>query len=285
MAFSEASFTSSRGRSLYYREYTPAGRPKAFLIWHHGYGAHSGLADRAFCRIKDSGIGIFAFDADSFGRSCENQKFRSIVTSKEHLPADVFAFVDEVIAKRQQTPKIPLFMGGHSMGGMTALLAGIKRPDLWQGVVTTSPAVDVEKDLPTKVLQFLSPVLLKICPNARLIPAIDIALNSPLPEVVEQLRTDPLVDLGNIRVCMGVTFLESWKEIAAREKELNLPMYIAFSAADKVVYAPAIERLLGHVQSKDVKVNRHQHAMHDLLLGPEEPEISQDIISWILAHA
>lgn len=62
----------------------------------------------------------------------------------------------------------------------------------------------------------------------------EVPYSLPSPVQVEQLRTDPLVDLGNIRVCMGVTFLESWKEIAAREKELNLPMYIAFSAADKV---------------------------------------------------
>ena len=52
----------------------------------------------------------------------------------------------------------------------------------------------------------------------------------------------------------------------------------------QVVYAPAIERMLKNVQSTDVKVNRAADAMHDLLLGPEEPEVSQDIIGWIQAH-
>ena len=40
--------------------------------------------------------------------------------------------VQEVVSKRQPTPKVPLFMGGHSMGGMVTLMSAIQRPDLWQ---------------------------------------------------------------------------------------------------------------------------------------------------------
>lgn len=50
----------------------------------------------------------------------------------------------------------------------------------------------------------------------------------------QRLKDDPLVDLGNIRLRMGTTFLQSWAEIAAREQELQLPIYIAFSTTDKV---------------------------------------------------
>ena len=52
-----------------------------------------------------------------------------------------------------------------------------------------------------------------------------------------------------------------------------------------MVFAPAIERLLKNVKSKDVTVKRHPDAMHDLMLSPEEPLVSQDIIDWITAHS
>ena len=53
-----------------------------------------------------------------------------------------------------------------------------------QGIVTTSPAIDVQRDLALRVLQVLKPLLLHICPNARLVPAIPVEENTPIPEVV-----------------------------------------------------------------------------------------------------
>ena len=53
----------------------------------------------------------------------------------------------------------------------------------------------------------------------------------------------------------------------------------------KIVYAPAIERMLKSAQSTDTSVNRLPDAMHDLLLGQEEPQISKEIIAWVTAHS
>lgn len=53
----------------------------------------------------------------------------------------------------------------------------------------------------------------------------------------------------------------------------------------QVVYAPAIDRLLKNVQSKDVTVHKLKDAMHDLLLAPEEKEVSELYIKWINEHS
>ena len=70
----------------------------------------------AFRRIKEAGIGLFAYDAESFGRSCDNQKLRSLVAHKDHLPDDVFAFVEVTLTvciilavlTSLQSPEAPL---------------------------------------------------------------------------------------------------------------------------------------------------------------------------------
>ena len=40
--------------------------------------------------------------------------------------------LQEVVAKRQPAQKLPVFVGGQSMGGMTAVLCGIRSPHLYQ---------------------------------------------------------------------------------------------------------------------------------------------------------
>ena len=52
-----------------------------------------GLDGAAMLKIRDAGIGVFAYDADSFGRSCTSEATRSLVKHKDHLPDDVFTFV------------------------------------------------------------------------------------------------------------------------------------------------------------------------------------------------
>lgn len=53
----------------------------------------------------------------------------------------------------------------------------------------------------------------------------------------------------------------------------------------QIVYAPAIDRLLKNVQSKDVTVHKLKDAMHDLLLTPQEQEVSELYIKWMLDHS
>ena len=60
---------------------------------------------------------------------------------------------------------------------------------------------------------------------------------------VAKLKKDPLVDLGAIRLRMGVTFLESWTEIALRQSEIKLPLYVAYSAVDQVPHHHVCEKL------------------------------------------
>ena len=58
----------------------------------------------AFSRIRDAGIGIFAYDAVSFGRSSTSPRTRSLVVHKDHMPDDVVAFVEVKPTSLTATP-------------------------------------------------------------------------------------------------------------------------------------------------------------------------------------
>lgn len=150
------------------------------LAWPARAGHLTWFSGAAMSRIRDAGISVFALDADSFGRSCPDKSQRSLVRHKNHMPDDVFTFVQvksavhtcshrpcrpvaegltacqnklcfsgvpghmrhaelqEVVSKKQGSPRVPIFMGGLSMGGMVTILTAIQHPELFK--VCAGPA-------------------------------------------------------------------------------------------------------------------------------------------------
>ena len=93
----------------------------------------------------------------------------------------------------------------HTLASMYVLTHNLC---ICQGIVMTSPAVDVERDLSLRILQFLQPMLLLLCPNVRLIPAIPVDFNTPLPDVVRPpCRMCPAMprSLSALLICTGCT--------------------------------------------------------------------------------
>jgi alpha-beta hydrolase superfamily lysophospholipase len=56
---------------------------------------------------------------------------------------DFLLYVDTVVPTLP-SPCPPLFLLGHSMGGLVVALACAQRPRMWAGMMMHSPAVDVE---------------------------------------------------------------------------------------------------------------------------------------------
>lgn len=46
-----------------------------------------------------------------------------------------------------ENPRYPMFIGGHSMGALTAITAALRDQSVWAGVIVCSGALDVEWNL------------------------------------------------------------------------------------------------------------------------------------------
>jgi len=226
---------------------------------------------------------VFLFDAHSFGRSEPlDEKHRSLVENFNHLVDDVFTFRTEVVEKAQPSPPLPVFLGGLSMGGMTAILGAIRDQSAWQGIICISPAVDCPRTFQLKILEAIQGVILMVAPNARLVPQPripDITLNEAERAGLE---TDEFFDPKKVRVRMGNTFLNAWTHIAQNEHKLTLPILIHYSTIDKVVYPPATERFAKNVASKDVTLKPFDSFAHDLYMDTCKEESWPLVISWVL---
>ena len=50
----------------------------------------------------------------------------------------------------------------------------------------------------------------------------------------QRLREDPLMDTGGLRLAMAAMFLDAWNFIQQHERELSMPIWVAFDEDDKV---------------------------------------------------
>ncbi len=58
-------------------------------------------------------------------------------------------YAGQDLAKRYGTAP-PMFLGGHSMGGLTSALTALRDQSRWAGLIMLGPAIDVEFSISVK---------------------------------------------------------------------------------------------------------------------------------------
>jgi len=120
-------FTAHDGLRLFERSWTRDVEPRAVVAILHGGGEHSGRYQHVAERLTAAGFQVDAFDQRSHGRS---ERVRGVALQCDeaaHFVADTAAWLAE------RDGSLPLFVIGHSMGGLVATA-------LASTVVWTSPA-------------------------------------------------------------------------------------------------------------------------------------------------
>jgi len=122
---------------MFERSWSPDGEPRAVVAILHGGGEHSGRYVHVAERLTAAGFRIDAFDQRSHGRS---ERVRGIALQCDdaaHLVADTAMWLAE------RDGRLPLFVIGHSMGGLVATALAIDgRLDV-DGLIVLGPALRI----------------------------------------------------------------------------------------------------------------------------------------------
>lgn len=129
---------SADGSKWPYLVQTPPGKPVAILLNLHGhYGDETqmmteGIYDDAFGQLR---------------RECLRREWVYVCAwyggNSWMGPLGEAGMVDLVGVLKQQWPGLPLYLGGGSMGGTSALILALRQPALFKGVMARCPAADV----------------------------------------------------------------------------------------------------------------------------------------------
>jgi acylglycerol lipase len=259
----------------FWQAWTPE-TPVGVVVLVHGVHEHSGRYARVAERLVTAGYALYAVDHPGHGRS-------SGVRGNIGSMAATVAGVDELAGLAAgRHPGLPLFVYGHSLGGLIALqyLTGTPHPSV-RGGVMSAPAL--EAGAATRAQRRMAPLLSRWAPNLGVV-ALDLGGISRDPEVVEAYRRDPLNHLGKIRARTGTEMMTAIQAMPERLGSLTLPLFVIGGSADRIVSPTVGELVRSSVGSADLTVKVYDGLYHEPHNEPEQAEVLGHIVAWLDAH-
>lgn len=276
MIHSEDTVRGYAGVNLYYQRWLPDTTPRAALAIVHGFGEHSGRYTNVIHRLVPAGYALYALDLRGHGRSPGQ---RGYVNRWTDYREDVGAFV-RLVGEREAGR--PLFLMGHSVGGLIVLEYAEQHPDGLRGVIASAPVLGQPGVSPA--LLTVARLLSRVAPRFSLNVGLDVTAISRDPAVVEAYRKDPLVH-GKGTPRLSTELAGAVARTQAGAATWTLPLLIIHGAADRVAPAAAsrafFERVPATVDKVRVEIAEGYHEPHNDTSKQQALDILQD---WLDRH-
>jgi alpha-beta hydrolase superfamily lysophospholipase len=269
----EGTFAGAGGMALYYQAWLPLEqRTRGVLVNLHGLGDHSGLYPRVAEYFPQQGIATYAYDMRGNGRSPGQ---RAYLNGWHEFREDLDAFLKLV---REAEPDLPLFVLGHSLGGLVVLDYALEHPEKIAGVIAAAPPLGKVGVPP--LLMMLGRVMSRIWPRFSLEVGMDLSGLARDPAVVEAVLADPLFHRrGTARLSTEVTAaIERVQSGAAR---LSTPLLLLHGSDDRMVPPDGTREFFAKVSSTDRTFREYPGGYHGLFADLGSEQVLEDVRRWI----
>jgi acylglycerol lipase len=272
----DVSFKSTGGLNINATSWQPEGRTKrGVVILVHGFNSHLGYYGWVAEQLTAAGFAAYALDLRGRGKS-DGERF--FVDKFQDYVDDVAGLVDIARAKE---PGLPLFVLGHSAGGIVSCVYTLDHQAGLAGLICESFAFQVPApDFALAVLKGLS----HIAPHAHVVKLPNEAFSRD-PKVVEALNRDPLIAHEVQPTRTMAAMVRADERLKAEMPNITLPVLILHGTADKVTKPSGSQYFNDHVGSTDKTLKLYQDHFHDLLNDVGKEIVMGDILAWLGAHA
>ena len=267
-------FTGVSGTAIAHRTWAPAS-PHSVVVVLHGLGEHSGRYTALAGDLNAAGYAVCALDhrghGESGGQRVGFDRFDDLVDDVATLVADV----------RRRFP-LPLFVLGHSFGGLVALRYVTRdHPDI-AGLVLSGTAASVPKTV-SPITVLAGKTLSLVAPSVGVL-TLPLDKISKDPAVVAAYNADPLVTRRKVRARVGAEMLKVMAQVDDALPSLRVPTLIMHGGAD-VITTPDSSRLIHeHLGSTDKQLVIYDGLYHEIFNEPERGEVIASVIAWLNAH-
>ncbi len=276
MQHMESEFTGYGDLQLYYQQWRPEGAPKAALIIVHGLGEHSGRYMNLVNKIVPDGVTVYAFDHRGHGRSA--QKMVAHVNKWNEYRQDVHAFVQMVAGKEADSP---LFLMGHSMGGLIVANYLLRHTDKVRGAIISAPPLG-EIDV-SPVLRGVGKIMSTLKPDFAIDSGLDVTGISRDTAVVTAYENDPLVH-GKVSARWSTEFFKAIEWTRAHAADFTLPVLMIHGEADSLVPIAGSRAFFAQIAQEDKTYVAYPDGYHESLNDLHHAQAAADISSWIEAR-
>ncbi len=276
MQHRESFFKDSGNRQIFYQYWLPETDPGAVLLVVHGYAEHSGRYMNLVTRFVGLGYAVYALDHQGHGRS---EGVRAYVARFEEYTDTLDQF--RKIVHQAQKDK-PLFLIGHSMGGLIGALHLISHQDKLSGAILSGPGVKAPDNISAGTI-FIGKMISSVMPKIGMIKLEENAVSRDAG-VVKAYKDDPLVYHGKITARLGAEMLKAMGRVQAEASEIKLPILILQGTGDRLVEPSGAQMLYEKVSSVDKKVIFYEGFYHEVFNEPEHERVLNDVEKWLESH-
>lgn len=273
MEHHEGTFPGAGGLGLYYQRWRPNGAAsRASLAIVHGFGEHSGRYMNVVNHLVSRGYTVYGFDHRGHGRSPGQ---RGYIRRWAEFREDVDRYLRMV---REQEPDRPVFLLGHSMGGLVALEYVLRHPEGLAGVIASSPLLAPPGINP--FLLRLSRITSCAWPRFSMDARFDPNVLSRDPAVVEAAIEDALCHRrGTARLGTEMAAAISWT--IAHAEEVRLPILIFHGTADRLTDPQARRLFFERITFPDKTLCEYEGSYHETLNDVDHQRVLADLEGWL----
>ncbi|HXT99785.1 MAG TPA: lysophospholipase [Polyangia bacterium] len=270
----EGSFEGVGGLRIFTRAWRPAGRPVAVVVIVHGFNSHSGQYDWVAEHFVSNGLAVYALDHRGRGKSAGERFF---VETFDDYVADLAKFVTIV---KTREPDLPVFMLGHSAGGVIACLYALEHQGELAGLISESFAYEAPApDFALTILKGLS----RFAPHARALKLKNADFSRD-PEVVAAMNEDPLI-ANEVQPAKTIAELVRADERLKREAQrITLPILLIHGTGDKATRPSGSRHFYALARSNDKMLKLYEGYYHNLLADLGKQVVMADVQAWIDDH-
>lgn len=276
LLWEQASFSGNGGVELFAQSWRPAEgvAVRGVVALHHGLADHSTRYSALAERLARAGYVVWGLDMRGHGRSAG---------PRVHMPTidvmldDLKAFLE--LAHRRDADK-PLFLYGHSIGGLIVTLYAIERQPALAGLIVAAPGIAFEAPpLQAAAIQVVN----RLNSRAPILetPHDDFAAEA---SVARELDRDPLVAQHKGPAMTARSAIDAVSRVWARPEALRVPLLAIHGDVDKLTAPSGSRDLVVRAGSSDKMLRIYPGAHHDLFHDPKTPQITADVHAWLDAH-
>lgn len=273
MQHNEFNLQSGDGLRLYAQEWVPDEDMKGIVCVVHGLGEHSGRYAHFGEFLTTNAFVLNTFDLRGHGKS-EGPRGHS--PSLEVIYDDFSLFLEHA---RDLHPNQPIFLYGHSLGGMLVLDYAIREEPSINAIISTSPILRPAFEPPAWKIT-LGRVMYRIMPTLAMSNELDRDALSRDPKVVEAYNADPLVH-DRISSRLAIDMLDGGLWLLDNAHQLRIPTLLVHTSADKICSAPASQEFAQ--KAGDIcTLKLWEGLYHEIHNEPEKEDVIKFTLAWII---
>lgn len=268
------------GLQLHWRDWLLQS-PRGTVLLVHGLGEHVGRYEHVAERLNGWGWSVSGYDHRGHGRSPGQ---RGGLVRDDDLMHDLAFAIDRV---RTRSPRTPLMVLGHSMGGLLVakLGAGLCEPKetrpAWarsvDGLVLSSPALEAHLSLLDKLL--LNSVA-KMLPDVSQSNGIRLTHLSRDPQVVAAYKADPFVH-DTITGRLARFLVEGGTQVLKHAPNWQIPTLLVYASHERVVNPRGASRFAQTTPSGVVSSLAFPKLAHEIFNEPEKDQVFEVLQGWL----